>query len=713
MVIHFPSRGYPPGRWCFEDNGLSRTIPRLLCVAGNPAIVSASCPLCQPKTSESGCVACGHHSGLIPVISNSRSLSMGFLQCGYPKLLSILLSEKNYEINSPAIGVPPWAREPPCQVGYDPGFHVVKAMQKVPLPYRWARHPVVRGLAKRARFQGVFSEHLVDIQLGIISSIFVNMRESSDIMWYLIVQVDKVHMKNGDTRWLVNCHRTQRTQPHQLAIHGCIVPHFGTNPCLLVKIHISCWWNRPILIGQLSFIHDTHVKTLHFGGLNAILISFSLVNSPFWVGSVMVQSVSVAEFQLRAWIWPCDISMSIVIERPGSRSLPPQQKWWRLGRRCCEILSSSHFMTIGIYWRIIYDILWYFMISQYISWLFGMCFSWEYVRVPSCHALCQMVLDPAQSFDNVYRNVTKLSGERAYVGHMCFGESCCLHGSTWICHDLHQMSDMSWRTQAVQLKLRRPLCSAIRLLYTFCQDVLNFFYKFASKRNVNSSVVVCFPCTFGFVWQNMHSGFSWFSRIFLIQKAVRIMVINPPRLGPSLNTGPVKASDVATPGWKSSSPLWKTCSCPACWSTRSPSDSAARSRVSRVGTTWNSDEQWHTGTTEANYSSYRMITHRFCWGSSPLVFLCASASWGEMIPFVFGKTWKNMPRTLSRTLTWHWQNCSSGSMQTSCYGVQDGRRFNIWWSRAYWEHWEHHHILWLYCIDAFDCFFHNMGAPML
>jgi hypothetical protein len=37
----------------------------------------------------------------------------------------------------------------------------------------------------------------------------------------------------------------------------------------------------------------------------------------------------------------------------------------------------------------------------------------------------QMVLDPAQSFDNVYRNVTKLSGESACVGHICFGESCC------------------------------------------------------------------------------------------------------------------------------------------------------------------------------------------------------------------------------------------------------------------------------------------------
>ena len=24
------------------------------------------------------------------------------------------------------------------QVGYDPGFHVVNAMKKVPLPYRWA-----------------------------------------------------------------------------------------------------------------------------------------------------------------------------------------------------------------------------------------------------------------------------------------------------------------------------------------------------------------------------------------------------------------------------------------------------------------------------------------------------------------------------------------------------------------------------------------------
>ena len=37
----------------------------------------------------------------------------------------------------------------------------------------------------------------------------------------------------------------------------------------------------------------------------------------------------------------------------------------------------------------------------------------------------QMVLDPAQSFDNVYRNVTKLSGESACVGHICFGEGCC------------------------------------------------------------------------------------------------------------------------------------------------------------------------------------------------------------------------------------------------------------------------------------------------
>lgn len=40
--------------------------------------------------------------------------------------------------------------------------------------------------------------------------------------------------------------------------------------------------------------------------------------------------------------------------------------------------------------------------------------------------------------------------------------------------NLHQMSDMSWTTQVVQLKLRRLLCSATRLLYTiihFCQDV--------------------------------------------------------------------------------------------------------------------------------------------------------------------------------------------------------------------------------------------------
>lgn len=30
------------------------------------------------------------------------------------------------------------------EVGYDPGFHVMNAMKKVPVPYRWVRSPVGR-----------------------------------------------------------------------------------------------------------------------------------------------------------------------------------------------------------------------------------------------------------------------------------------------------------------------------------------------------------------------------------------------------------------------------------------------------------------------------------------------------------------------------------------------------------------------------------------
>ena len=44
IVIHFSYRRVS-SRDVAEDNGLSRTIPRLLCVAGNPGIVPASCHL--------------------------------------------------------------------------------------------------------------------------------------------------------------------------------------------------------------------------------------------------------------------------------------------------------------------------------------------------------------------------------------------------------------------------------------------------------------------------------------------------------------------------------------------------------------------------------------------------------------------------------------------------------------------------------------------
>ena len=151
--------------------------------------------------------------------------------------------------------------------------------------------------------------------------------------------------------------------------------------------------------------------------------SFSLVNAPFLVGSV-------AEFQLRAWIWPCDISMSIVIERPGNRSLPPRRKWWRLGSTLGFetffftgdadglSLSLSLFMTIGDLFK---DDAQY--CSEVAAFL-GHMTCWDCCLVLW---ICpeQMVLDPAQSFDNVDRNVTKLSGESACVGHICFGESCC------------------------------------------------------------------------------------------------------------------------------------------------------------------------------------------------------------------------------------------------------------------------------------------------
>lgn len=80
-----------------------------------------------------------------PIPDLWASLSMGFLKWGYPKfIVHFIFWKKTWNKLSSYWGSPMESWKPPCQVCYDPGFHVVKAMQKVPLPYRWARHPVVR-----------------------------------------------------------------------------------------------------------------------------------------------------------------------------------------------------------------------------------------------------------------------------------------------------------------------------------------------------------------------------------------------------------------------------------------------------------------------------------------------------------------------------------------------------------------------------------------
>lgn len=170
---------------------------------------------------------------LWPIPDFWASLSMGFLKWGYPKFIVHFIFWKKHEINSPAIGVPRW------KAG---NLHV----RCVTIPAFMSWRPCKRcrchtdglgtqswGSAKRAlarcfQWTSVVSGNLMTshhhVQPGIISSIFVNIPPYWIILVHIVishhVQVDKAHMKNGDTRWLVNC---RRTQPHQLAIHRCIV----------------------------------------------------------------------------------------------------------------------------------------------------------------------------------------------------------------------------------------------------------------------------------------------------------------------------------------------------------------------------------------------------------------------------------------------------------------------------------------------------------